>query len=99
MVWHFLAGVASAPFLLASARHQSAASFVGTIVFAATMVLLYLASTLYHAMPVGRTKRIFCKLDHGAIYLFIAGSYTPFSLGALEGPWGWSCLLYTSRCV
>ncbi len=76
--------VVSVPFLVASARQQSAASFVGT------MVLLYLASTLYHAMPTGRAKRVFLKLDHGAIYLFIAGTYTPFALGALSGAWGWS---------
>jgi hemolysin III len=85
-----LAAIASVPFLMASAQNLSVASFVGAAVFAATMVLLYLASTLYHAMPAGRAKRVFCKLDHGAIYLFIAGSYTPFSLGALGGPWGWS---------
>lgn len=85
-----VASVASVPFLVESARHLSPASFAGTMVFAATMVLLYLASTLYHAMPVGRIKRIFCKLDHGAIYLFIAGTYTPFALGALSGVWGWS---------
>jgi hemolysin III len=54
------------------------------------MVLLYLTSTLYHALPAGRAKRIFLKLDHGAIYLFIAGSYTPFALGALAGSWGWT---------
>jgi hemolysin III len=54
------------------------------------MVLLYLASTLYHAMPGGRSKRLFMKLDHGAIYLLIAGTYTPFTLGALGGAWGWS---------
>jgi hemolysin III len=54
------------------------------------MMLLYGASTLYHALPTGRAKEIFVKLDHGAIYLFIAGSYTPFALGALRGPWGWS---------
>ncbi len=75
---------------MASARNQSSASFVGTIVFATTMVLLYLVSTLYHAVPVGRAKRIFQKLDHSAIYLFIAGSYTPFTLGVLGGAWGWS---------
>jgi hemolysin III len=86
----FIAAVASVPFLIASARHQNSASFVGAIVFAATMVLLYLASTLYHAMPEGRAKRVFCKLDHGAIFLFIAGTYTPFALGALNGAWGWS---------
>jgi hemolysin III len=85
-----IGAVVSVPFLIASARHQSAASFVGTIVFAATMVLLYLASTLYHALPMGRAKRVFLKLDHGAIYLFIAGTYTPFALGALSGAWGWS---------
>ncbi|MEK9802850.1 MAG: hemolysin III family protein, partial [Curvibacter sp.] len=45
---------------------------------------------LYHALPPGRAKRVFMKLDHGAIYLFIAGSYTPFALGALGGPWGWT---------
>ena len=85
-----MVAVASVPFLIASARHQSAASFVGTLVFATTMVMLYLASTLYHALPKGRAKRLFCKLDHGAIYLFIAGTYTPFALGALSGAWGWS---------
>jgi hemolysin III len=85
-----IAAVVSVPFLVVSARQQSAASFVGTMVFAATMVLLYLASTLYHAVPTGRTKRVFLKLDHGAIYLFIAGTYTPFALGALSGAWGWS---------
>jgi len=85
-----LGAVVSVPFLVMSARHQSVASFVGTLVFGATMVLLYLASTLYHALPAGRAKRVFCKLDHGAIYLFIAGTYTPFALGALSGAWGWS---------
>jgi hemolysin III len=86
----FIAAVASVPFLMESARHHNTAGFVGAIVFAATMVLLYLASTLYHAMPEGPAKRIFCKLDHSAIYLFIAGTYTPFSLGVLNGAWGWS---------
>lgn len=84
-----LAAIFSVPFLMASARNLSPASFIGAIVFASTMVLLYLTSTLYHALPAGRAKRVFLKLDHGAIYLFIAGSYTPFALGALGGPWGW----------
>jgi len=85
-----VAAIASVPFLLASTRHLTTTGFIGAIVFAATMVLLYLSSTLYHAMPPGRAKRIFCKLDHGAIYLFIAGTYTPFALGPLSGAWGWS---------
>jgi hemolysin III len=84
-----LAAIAAMPFLIAAARHLSTAAVVGVSVFAATMVLLYLTSTLYHALPAGRAKRVFMKLDHGAIYLFIAGSYTPFALGALGGPWGW----------
>src|SRR6185436_8081628 len=85
-----LAAVVSVPFLIAAARHASVANVVGTGVFAATMVLLYLTSTLYHALPAGRAKRVFLKIDHGAIYVFIAGSYTPFALGALGGPWGWT---------
>src|SRR5512143_3823778 len=85
-----LAAIAAVPVLVAAARHMSAGALVGTCVFASTMVLLYLTSTLYHAMPAGRAKRMFMKLDHGAIYVFIAGSYTPFALGALGGPWGWT---------
>jgi hemolysin III len=85
-----LAAVVAAPFLIAAAGRFGASSIVGASVFAGTMILLYLASTLYHALPPGRGKRVFAKLDHGAIYLFIAGTYTPFALGALGGPWGWS---------
>jgi len=85
-----VAAIASASWLIATARSPRAADIVGACVFGATMVLLYLASTLYHALPAGRAKRVFLKLDHGAIYLFIAGSYTPFALGVLGGPWGWT---------
>jgi hemolysin III len=84
-----LAAVVAVPLLIAASRRAGAANVVGASVFAATMVLLYLTSTLYHALPPGRAKHVFLKLDHGAIYLFIAGSYTPFALGALGGPWGW----------
>jgi len=59
-------------------------------VFGATLVLLYTASTLYHAIPNPRAKRVFRILDHSAIYLAIAGTYTPFTLGPLRGPWGWA---------
>ena len=85
-----LAAIGALPFLFAPARNLSAAGFVGTLIFATTMVLLYFASTIYHALPHGRAKRAFLKLDYGAIYLFIAGSYTPFALGTLGGLWGWS---------
>jgi hemolysin III len=54
------------------------------------MVLLYLTSTLYHALPNNRAKRVFQVLDHAAIYLLIAGTYTPFTLGVLYGTWGWT---------
>jgi hemolysin III len=87
----FLAAVVAVPFLLlATARHGSTANLVGASVFAATMVILYFTSTLYHALPPRRAKEILRRLDHGAIYLFIAGSYTPFTLGVLQGPWGWT---------
>jgi hemolysin III len=72
--------------------HWQTPNLIGGIVFSVTMILLYLSSTLYHALPQGRVKRVFLKIDYAAIYLFIAGSYTPFALGALHGPWGWSLL-------
>jgi predicted membrane channel-forming protein YqfA (hemolysin III family) len=58
-------------------------------IYGATLVFLYLSSTLYHSTR-GRTKSVFRKLDHAAIYLLIAGTYTPFTLVTLNGPWGWS---------
>jgi hemolysin III len=63
---------------------------VSFAVFGATMVVLYASSTLYHALKPPRARRVFKILDHGAIYLLIAGSYTPFLLVSLRGPWGWS---------
>ena len=54
------------------------------------MLLLYLASTIYHALPAGNAKRVFLLVDHSAIFLLIAGTYTPFTLGVLRGSWGWS---------
>jgi hemolysin III len=87
----FLAAVAATPVLIYGAvRHGSAASIVGASVFSAAMMLLYLVSTLYHALADNRAKRVFRVLDHSAIYLLIAGTYTPFALGVLRGPWGWT---------
>jgi len=83
--------VASLPIaVVVAARHGSATDVVAASVFAATMIVLYLTSALYHALPAGVAKRWFARLDHAAIYLFIAGSYTPFVLGVLRGGWGWS---------
>lgn len=86
-----LAALAAVPVLvLGAVQRGGAAGIVGASVFAATIVLLYLASTLYHALPRKRAKRVFRILDHGAIYLLIAGTYTPFTLGVLRGAWGWA---------
>ena len=88
-----LAAVAAIPTLVASAvRRGSLAGIVGASVFAVTVVLLYLTSTLYHALPRSRAKRVFRVLDHSAIFLLIAGTYTPFTLGVLRGTWGWALL-------
>lgn len=73
-----------------AARQESVALTVGTTIFAATAILLYLSSTLYHALPRGRAKRIFRLIEHSAIFTLIAGTYTPFTLGVLAGPWGWT---------
>jgi hemolysin III len=84
-------GIVGIPVLIVTAvRRGNAASVVSAVVFAATIVVLYLASTLYHAFPYERAKRVFKILDHSAIYLLIAGTYTPFTLVVLRGPWGWS---------
>jgi hemolysin III len=56
------------------------------------MVLLYLASTLYHALPRSQAKRVFRVIERSGIFLLIAGTYTPFTLGVLRGPWGWTLL-------
>jgi len=87
----FLATVAAFPVLVMAAQQRGdTAGIVGASVFATTMVLLYLASTLFHALPRCRAKRVFQILDHSAIYLLIAGTYTPFTLGVLRGSWGWT---------
>jgi hemolysin III len=63
---------------------------VACSIYGAAMVVLYTASTLYHAIPAPRAKRVLQIVDHTAIYLLIAGTYTPFTLVSLRGPWGWS---------
>jgi len=86
-----LLAVASLPILVQdAARHGGAASVVGASLFAGSAIVLYLVSTLYHALPAGAAKRWFNRLDHASIFLFIAGSYMPFLFGALQGAWGWT---------
>jgi hemolysin III len=64
---------------------------VGVAIYGVTLLLLYTFSTLYHSLR-GRAKNVLRELDHQSIYLLIAGSYTPFCLVTLRGPWGWSLL-------
>ncbi len=86
-----LLAVAALPILVWQAnRVGGAADVVAASIFAATAIVLYGTSMLYHALPAGAAKRWFNRLDHAAIYLLIAGSYTPFTLGVLSGPWGWT---------
>ena len=86
-----LAVLAGIPMLVGSALQRgSEFSLAGAIIFAGAMVSLYLASTIYHAVPEGRIKQFFHLLDHAAIYILIAGTYTPFALGAMRGVWGWT---------
>ncbi|MDD3180846.1 MAG: hemolysin III family protein [Opitutaceae bacterium] len=73
-----------------SVLYGNAWHVVSTAIFGATLVLLYTASTLYHSMRGERLKQLFRKFDHAAIFLLIAGTYTPFVLVPLRGPWGWS---------
>jgi hemolysin III len=85
------AALVGTPFLIVEAtRHGEAALVVGTSIFSATIIFLYLASTLYHALPIGSAKSVFRVIDHAAIFLLIAGTYTPFTFGVLRGAWGWS---------
>jgi hemolysin III len=85
------AALIAAPFLLvAASAHESSAFLVGTSIFVATMLLLYLGSTLYHAWPQTRLKCVLQVIDHSAIFLLIAGTYSPFTLGPLRGVWGWT---------
>lgn len=97
-----LLALASLPILVAiAARQGTAATVVGAVLFSSTMAVLYFASTVYHALPHGAWKRRFNRLDHASIYLFIAGSYMPFTLGPLRGPWGWSlfCVVWGIAAV
>jgi hemolysin III len=71
-------------------RHGDAGFIVGTSVFCASMILLYLASALYHAWPRGKAKRRLRILEHCAIFILIAGTYTPLTLGILRGALGWT---------
>lgn len=87
----FVASLIGLPVLvLAAASRGERTAVIGASVFGAALVALYAASTLYHAVSEPRLKQRFRLLDHAAIYLLIAGTYTPFTLGVLRGRWGWT---------
>ena len=90
------AALAAIPLLfqLSESKPSGVVNVAGSAVFAATMVLLYASSMLYHALPEGRLRLMLLRLDHGAIYLFIAGSFTPFALASLDSTWGASLLAF-----
>jgi len=76
--------------VVASVRHGNVWQVVSTAIFGSTLILLYASSTLYHSMEDEQNQRLLRKFDHAAIFLLIAGTYTPFLLVTLRGPWGWS---------
>jgi hemolysin III len=76
--------------ILAALDRGERATVIGASVFGATLIALYAASTLYHAIPHPSLKQKLRVVDHAAIYLLIAGTYTPFTLGVLRGTWGWT---------
>lgn len=89
----FMAALVGIPFLLAAvARRGDLLDTIGALVFSASVVALYFSSTVYHGLRNGKAKRAFRVVEHSAIYLLIAGTYTPFTLGVLRGPWGWTLL-------
>src|SRR6476620_11974350 len=89
-----VASIAAVPFLVIKARASSDdTALTGAIIYGVTLILLYATSTVYHALPISKGKQLFRVLDHSAIYLLIAGTYTPFALGPLRGPWGTGLLV------
>jgi hemolysin III len=97
-----LCAIAATPLLILSAvARGGAADIVGGAVFGASMVLLYLASTTFHLTRSLELRRRLQRLDHAAIFLLIAGTYTPFTLGVLGGPWGWTLfgLVWGTACL
>jgi hemolysin III len=82
--------VVGAVYLIAASARGTVWQVVSCSVFAVTLVLVYLCSTLYHSLVRTRARHVFQVLDHAAIYLLIAGTYTPFTLVSLRGPVGWT---------
>lgn len=75
------------------ARHQDDSfKLISSLIFGTTLFLMYSSSTIYHYLSEPKLKQWFRIVDHACIYLLIAGSYTPFMLVTIRGPWGWTLL-------
>lgn len=86
-----LFGIAGLAILVAyAALYGNVWHIVGVSIFGASVVFMYTASTLYHSIPLPKVKEILRIIDHSMIYILIAGTYTPFTLITLHGPWGWT---------
>jgi hemolysin III len=85
-----LAAIAVTPFLIIKAAPLGPGAVTGAAIFGATMIILYASSAIYHSLPQSNAKRLFRLFDHAAIFLLIAGTYTPFTLSVLQGAWGWT---------
>ncbi len=81
--------VCGAVYLIAVCAHGTVWQLASCTVFAVTLVLVYVCSTLYHSLVLTGARHVFQVLDHAAIYLLIAGTYTPFTLVSMRGPVGW----------
>jgi hemolysin III len=89
LVGAILALIGAIVLIVLGSREGDARKIVSFAIYGTTLVLLFSVSTAYHSTR-GVLKSLFRKLDHNAIYLLIAGTYTPFALVSLRGPWGWS---------
>jgi len=88
-----LAAIVAAPFLIIySVRYGDGLTIAGVSVFISSAILLYLSSTLFHSFRDGKAKDVFQVFDHVAIFILIAGTYTPFTIGILQGTFGWFML-------
>ena len=81
-------------FLIDKGLSSDTLALIGVLIFCISLLLLYVSSSIYHLLPTGPSKDLFRKLDHIAIFLLIAGTYTPFVLGILRGKGGWTVLAF-----
>lgn len=89
-----LLGVAALTMMIVmSVKHSDSARVISSVIYGSSLILLYLSSTLYHSLQSPRLKNLFQILDHCAIYILIAGTYTPFMLVSLKDTWGYLLLI------